>query len=139
MQITRETDYAIRCVYYLSGKAGSVTMVDEISREMGIPKSFLAKILQKLSKADIVKSYRGVKGGFEIAKDPGEITLLNVIEAVQGPVAMNICALDDALCGYSSTCSIHPVWVEVRRAVEKLLGEKNFAALRVAGRRKETI
>jgi Rrf2 family protein len=139
MQITRETDYAIRCVYYLSGKAGSVTMVDEISREMGIPKSFLAKILQKLSKADIVKSYRGVKGGFEIAKDPGEITLLNVIEAVQGPVAMNICALDHALCGYSSTCSIHPVWVEVRRAVEKLLGEKNFAALRVAGRRKETI
>ena len=139
MQITRETDYAIRCVYYLSGKAGSVTMVDEISREMGIPKSFLAKILQKLSKADIVKSYRGVKGGFEIAKDPGEITLLNVIEAVQGPVAMNICALDDALCGYSSTCSIHPVWVEVRRTVEKLLGEKNFAALRVAGRGKEAI
>ena len=49
MQITRETDYAIRCVLYLSGKRGSVTMVDEISRKTAVPKSFLAKILQKLS------------------------------------------------------------------------------------------
>lgn len=131
MQITRETDYAIRCVYYLSGKTGNVTMVDEISREMSIPKSFLAKILQKLSKAAIVKSYRGVKGGFEIAKDPKGISLLDVIEAVQGPVAMNICAIDDAYCGFSSTCTIHPVWIEVRKEVEKLLREKNFSALRV--------
>ena len=136
MQITRETDYAIRCVYHLSGKIGAVTMVDEISREMGIPKSFLAKILQKLSKAAIVKSYRGVKGGFEIARDPAEITLLDVIEAVQGPVAMNICALDDALCGFSSNCSIHPVWVEVRKEVEKLLREKNFSSLRLQERLK---
>ncbi len=135
MQITRETDYAIRCVYYLSGKAGTVTMVDEISKEMGIPKSFLAKILQKLSRALIVKSYRGVKGGFEIARDPGEITLLDVIEAVQGPVSMNVCALDDALCGFSSTCSIHPVWVEVRKEVEKMLRAKNFSERRCNDRK----
>jgi len=128
MQITREADYAIRCVYYLSGrKKGNVTMVDEISKEMSVPKSFLAKILQKLSKASIVKSYRGVKGGFEIAREPSAITLLEVIEAIQGPVAMNICALDEALCGLSSRCTIHPVWVEVRREVEKILRGKNFA------------
>jgi Rrf2 family protein len=131
LQITRETDYAIRCVYYLSGKTGNVTMVDEISREMSIPKSFLAKILQKLSRAAIVKSYRGVKGGFEVAKDPAEITLLDVIEAVQGPVAMNICALEESLCGFSSTCSIHPVWIEIRKEVEKMLREKNFSSLRL--------
>ncbi|MDA8433087.1 MAG: Rrf2 family transcriptional regulator [Nitrospiraceae bacterium] len=135
MQITRETDYAIRCVYYLAGKTGNVTMVDEISKEMNIPKSFLAKILQKLSKAEIVKSYRGVKGGFAIARGPKEISLLDVIEAVQGPVAMNICALDETLCGFSSTCTIHPVWVEVRKEVEKLLRDKNFSALRAAGGR----
>ncbi len=129
MQITRETDYAIRCVHYLSMKRGTVTMVEEISREMCIPRSFLAKILQKLSKASIVKSYRGVKGGFELARDPGKITLLDVIEAIQGPVAMNLCALDERLCDFSSTCSIHPVWVEVRREVEKMLKKKNFEKL----------
>ncbi len=129
MQITRETDYAIRCVHYLSMKRGTVTMVEEVSREMCIPRSFLAKILQKLSKASIVKSYRGVKGGFELARDPGKITLLDVIEAIQGPVAMNVCALDERLCDFSSTCSIHPVWVEVRREVEKMLKKKNFEKL----------
>jgi Rrf2 family nitric oxide-sensitive transcriptional repressor len=131
MQITRETDYAIRCVFYLSGKKEGVTMVDEISKEMKIPNSFLAKILQKLGKASLVKSRRGVKGGFELTRAPQEISLLEVIEAIQGPVAMNICALDEALCGFSSTCSVHPVWVEIRKEVEKILRRKNFADLRI--------
>lgn len=131
MQITRETDYAIRCVYYLSGKKGGVTMVDEISKEMNIPKSFLAKILQRLGKVSLVKSFRGVKGGFILARAPKEISLLEVIEAVQGPVAMNICAIDEALCERSSSCAIHPVWVEIRKQVEQILKKKNFEDLRL--------
>ena len=130
MHITREADYAIRCVFYLSCKGNGVTMVEEIARKMHSPKSFLAKILQKLVKAHIVKSFRGVKGGFALAKRPREITLLDVVEAVQGPVIMNICALDRKLCRFSSTCSIHPVWIEVRQQVEKLLKKKNFASFR---------
>jgi Rrf2 family protein len=130
MQITRETDYAIRCVDYLSDKWGSVTMVDEISKGKCVPKSFLAKILQKLTKASIVKSYRGVKGGFELARPPKNVTLLDVIEAIQGPVAMNVCALDEAMCDFSSSCAIHPVWIEIRREVEKILKKNNFAKLR---------
>jgi Rrf2 family protein len=130
MQITRETDYAIRCVDYLSDKWGSVTMVDEIAKGKCVPKSFLAKILQKLTKASIVKSYRGVKGGFELARSPKEITLLEVIEAIQGPVAMNVCAVNEAMCGFSSSCAVHPVWMEIRREVEKILEKKNFAKLR---------
>jgi Rrf2 family protein len=98
---------------------------------MNSPKSFLAKILQKLARASIVKSYRGVKGGFELARPPEEINLLEVIEAVQGPVAMNICALDEALCGFSSTCAIHPVWVDIRKEVERILRSKNFADFRM--------
>ncbi|MDA8078092.1 MAG: Rrf2 family transcriptional regulator [Nitrospiraceae bacterium] len=129
MQITRETDYAIRCVHYLTRTYGRVTMVDEIAKEMCIPKSFLAKIVQKLSKAGIVRSYRGVKGGFELSRHPGKITLLHVIEATQGPVAMNACAVDPQICGFSSACSIHPVWVEVRKKVENMLRKKNFADL----------
>ncbi|MEJ2697849.1 MAG: Rrf2 family transcriptional regulator [Candidatus Sulfobium sp.] len=128
MQITRETDYAIRCVLYLAGKRGSVTMVDEISRKKSVPKSFLAKILQKLTRAGIVRSYRGVKGGFELAREPAQVSLLDVIEAVQGPVAMNACALDESVCGLSASCSVHPVWLEVRKEVEKILREKNFSS-----------
>jgi len=129
MHITRETDYAMRCVYYLTRKGGAVTMVDEIARNMRSPKSFLAKILQKLVKADIVKSHRGVKGGFTLAKRPRDINFLHVIEAIQGPIAMNVCALDEKMCEFSNVCSIHPVWVDARQQVEKLLKKKNFADL----------
>jgi len=130
MQITRETDYAIRCICYLAGKMGSVTMVEEISREMDIPKSFLAKILQKLTKKDIVKSYRGVKGGFELARKPREINLLHVIEAMEGTAAMNVCAVSGSLCSRSDICKVHPVWVEVRAEIEKILKKKNFSRLK---------
>ncbi len=129
MEITRETDYAIRCVLYLSRKQGYVTMVDEISREMCIPKSFLAKILQRLTRSSIVKSFRGVKGGFQVARPPREITLLDVIEAIQGPVGMNVCAIDKRACRLSGSCTVHPVWVEARKQVEQFLGSKNFAQL----------
>jgi Rrf2 family protein len=129
MQITRETDYAIRCVYYLAGKLDEVIMVDEISKEMHVPKSFLAKILQKLSRASLVKSYRGVKGGFALARHPSEISLFDVIKAIQGPILINICAVDQKACRLSDTCVIHPVWIDIRSQVEMMLKKKHFADL----------
>lgn len=121
MQITRQTDYAIRCVLYLAEHPNEVKVVNEIARSKSIPKVFLAKILQKLSKAGIVRSYKGVKGGFELAKRPKDITLLDVIEAIDGPVAMNICAIDKRLCNMSNQCSVHPVWVQLRQDTERKL------------------
>lgn len=129
MQITRETDYALRCVLHLSESPHEITMVDEIARARAIPKSFLAKILQKLTKAKIVKSFRGVKGGFQLAKRPKEINLLDVIEAIEGTVAMNRCAIDKRMCSFSNTCSVHPVWVEMRSIVEDRLRNYSFAKL----------
>lgn len=129
MEITRETDYAIRCVLYLSRKEDSIIMADEISRAMSVPKSFLAKILQKLAKAGVVTSFRGVKGGFRLAKKPKQITLLDIIEAIEGPAAMNRCAVDASLCNFSSTCAVHPVWVKLRRIVEDYLRKTDFKAL----------
>ncbi len=130
MQITRQTDYALRCVYYLAGKNGEVVMIEEISREMSIPRSFLAKILQRLVKAGIAKSHRGVKGGFTLARRPREVSIYDVMLAIEGPVAMNICAVDRKLCNRSPQCKIHPVWVGIRKELEKMLRKENFAKLR---------
>lgn len=130
MEITRETDYAIRCVLYLAGKQDVVTMVDEIAKEMSVPKSFLAKILQKLVRAKVARSFRGVKGGFQLARNPEDISLLTVIETIQGPVAMNRCAVDENACGFSSTCCVHPIWIDLRSKVEQYLGGISFEALR---------
>ena len=128
MQITRETDYAIRCVHFLSCREDETIMVDKIAEGMRIPKTFLAKILQKLVRGGVVKSFRGAKGGFQLDRRPEEITLLDVIEAIEGPVAMNACALDNRYCSLSSRCSVHPVWVKVRKEVESLLRKRTFAS-----------
>jgi len=130
MYITREADYAVRCVLYLARKVNGITPVNEIAEAMHIPKSFLAKILQRLVKAEIVKSGRGVGGGFSIAKKPESISILDVIKAIQGNAAtINMCALDKRMCLLSNTCSVHPVWVELRGIIERRLQEENFAKL----------
>ena len=127
MQITRETDYAIRCVVYLSSKTDRVVMVDEIAREMAAPKSFLAKILQKLAKGGTVNSFRGVRGGYQLSRPPHEITLLDVIEAIEGTIALNACAVDKRTCSFSGTCAVHPIWVRLRNEFNEMLKRHNFA------------
>lgn len=127
MQITRETDYAMRCVLYLSGRQDKIVMVDEISREMALPKSFLSKLLQKLVKSGIVKSFRGVKGGFQLNRSPKDINLLDVIESIEGVIALNACAVDSNVCGFSGTCGVHRIWVTLRGQINELLRGHNFA------------
>jgi Rrf2 family protein len=106
-----------------------VAIVSEIAEAKGIPKSFLAKILQKLVDAKIVKSFKGMKGGFQLVKKPVDISLLDVVEAIEGPVAMNICAVDRGKCRFSGECAVHPVWVDIRRDVEERLKKWNFSLL----------
>ncbi|RJQ15316.1 MAG: Rrf2 family transcriptional regulator [Nitrospiraceae bacterium] len=129
MYVTREADYAVRCVLHLSKSPEETVPANDISKSMSVPRSFVAKILQRLVKKGIVVSVRGVQGGFQLARKPKDINLLEVIEAIQGPSAANICALNKKTCRLSNTCAVHPVWVEIREMVEKKLKEKDFAAL----------
>lgn len=126
MQITRATDYAIRCVYCLARHRDELWMIDEIAREMEIPKSFLAKILQKLARARIVESHRGVRGGFRLARPPREISLHDVMVAIEGPVAMNVCTMEGDRCNRRRQCRVHPVWVSIRQEVEDLFKARRF-------------
>ncbi len=129
MLVTRETDYAVRTVLYLAKNTDRRVSVTEIAEAMHIPKSFLAKLLQRLVKNHVLESSRGVKGGFELARKASSITLLDVMEVMQGPAAINVCAIDSSRCKMSATCSVHPVWVEIRRDVEKKLAKTTIARL----------
>ena len=129
MFITREADYAIRCVLFLSQEAGRVVNATEIAESMTIPKSFLEKILQRLTRGGIVHSTQGITGGFELVKEPVKVSILEVIEAIQGPTAVNICAVDERNCDLSSSCPVHPVWVELREDIENRLKKESFARL----------
>ncbi len=129
MLITRETDYAVRCILYLAQERDRIASVTEVARAMHIPKSFLAKILQRLVRSGILASIRGAQGGFRLAKKPAGITLLAIIEAVQGPAAINVCVVDGKRCKLSPTCAVHPVWMDIRKEVENRLKKQTVARL----------
>ncbi len=129
MLVTRELDYAVRTVMYLARNADRRVNVGEIAGAMQIPKTFLAKLLQRLVRNHILSSSRGVNGGFQLAGKAADISLLTIMEAMQGPAAINVCAIDSKRCRLSATCSVHPVWVDIRRDVEKRLSRESIAKL----------
>lgn len=129
MLVTRETDYAVRCVLYLAREKGLVANVTEIAQAMHIPKTFLAKILQRLIRGKIVGSLRGMHGGFTLVKKPIDISLLDIMEAIQGPAGINVCAVDSKKCQRSSSCAVHPVWVDIRKEVERRLKKETIDKL----------
>jgi Rrf2 family transcriptional regulator, iron-sulfur cluster assembly transcription factor len=130
MQITRQGDYGIRSVLYLARQPfKKISFVTEISEEYKIPRSFLAKILQKLVKARIVRSYRGVKGGFSLAKQSRDITLLEVLEAIEGKMCINVCLADKKKCGFSKNCPVSSVWATAQAKFTDTLKKTNFEDL----------
>ncbi|MGE5173087.1 MAG: RrF2 family transcriptional regulator [Betaproteobacteria bacterium] len=130
MLVTREADYAVRTVLYLARDRDHTASAAQVAHAMEIPKSFLAKILQRLVRSHILTSMRGKNGGFRLAKKPSEITLLAILESIQGPAGINICAIDSRRCRLSATCTVHPVWVQIRKDVERRLRKQTIESLR---------
>ena len=94
MRLTKAGEYAIRCVLYLSiQKKGVVASRNEIASAMEIPRDFLTKIAQQLSRANILEIIQGPKGGFRLKRPPKELNLLDVIETMMGDIFFNECAL----------------------------------------------
>lgn len=127
MQLTRGGEYGLRGVLFLAQQPrAKVMLIEEISRVQDIPESYLAKVFQTLAKAGIVRSYRGAKGGFTLARDPMQITMRQVIEALEGPVYLNVCLIRKDECSRQPQCPIHPVWL---RTQQKLLEELDRVTL----------
>jgi Rrf2 family protein len=132
MQITRQADYAIRAIRYLAKQEPnkrSATSV--VAREMQIPPSFLAKIISQLSIAGLLHTSRGARGGVTLARDAGEISMLDVVEAIDGPIKLNECVGDPARCAFSDDCLVHPIWEEVQNYLVRRLRETRFNQLAV--------
>lgn len=119
LRISRKIDYGLRAMIYLASiPPAKVVPFREIARQMMVPEDFLAKILKTLVDEGLVKSTRGPHGGYTLAKPPAEISFLTIIEAVEGPIAINVCLDGDDPCSKSDFCTMVDVW---RRGQEKML------------------
>ena len=133
MQLTKTGEYAVRAVVHLSAlPPGSVVSIAEISREWNVPETFLRKIVTKLARARIITSFRGNGGGISLAVQPRELTLLDVIQAIEGNLDLNVCVLSPDACHRSPWCAVHAVWCEAQRKLREVLSSKSLAELAAA-------
>ncbi len=133
MQITRQADYAVRAVLHLARNGEQRTATSTIAEEQRIPPSFLAKIVSQLSIAGLLHTSRGARGGVTLARNPKEITLLEVIEAIDGPIQLNECVSDNGACSFEDNCPLRPVWCEAQDELINRLKGTNFADMVAKG------
>jgi len=130
MQVSRKVDYALRAVIYLSGqKDGRPVPLKEIATRRRIPRKFLEKIIQDLIRAELVKSQRGAHGGYTLARNPDRVSFRDVIEAIEGPIELNVCVTEGHDCSVLSSCNMQRIWQEGQRRMLEYFSDTTLADL----------
>jgi Rrf2 family protein len=130
MQLTRAADYAVRVMIHLATlPAYERALLPALAQATGAPRSFLSKVLQSLCHAGFVASRRGQSGGFEILPRGREASLRAVIEAIDGPICLNLCLVSGDFCNRKSFCPAHPIWEKAQEAMLAVLNTASVADL----------
>ena len=135
MQVSRKIDYALRAVIHLADEdAERACSVAEIAARERIPRQFLEKIVQELIHKGLVRSRRGPHGGYVLARPAEQVTFKDVIEAVEGPISLNVCVGEHPDCFLLGTCGMQRIWQEGQRLVLELFEKTTLASVRAPGR-----
>lgn len=130
MQLTRAADYAVRVMIHLIGQGGERRIsLPAVAAATGAPESFLSKVLQALTRAGLLISQRGQSGGFEVSPQGKKASMRDVIEAVDGPIHLNVCLTSGKACARQSWCPAHPVWVRAQEAMLRVLEDARIEDL----------
>jgi Rrf2 family protein len=130
LRLTNAADYAILAMIHMACLPDdAVALRSEIAQAYNIPSSFMAKILRALVRARLLRSTRGVHGGFSLARPATEITLLDVVEAIEGPLAITDCTGEPGGCQWASDCPAHPVWAGVQEKIAETLRANTLETL----------
>ncbi|MEJ5287380.1 MAG: hypothetical protein CH6_0719 [Candidatus Kapaibacterium sp.] len=128
---SKQAELGIKAVLYLSVQPkGYLRNANEISKELKVPKEFVAKILQKLANSGIVSSKKGKTGGFSLKVNPKDIKIIDIIRSIDGMKAFEECILGFPNCSEENPCPIHSKWAETRQNIIAMLSEKSIADFR---------
>ncbi|MGZ4788340.1 MAG: RrF2 family transcriptional regulator [Terriglobales bacterium] len=141
MQLTRAADYAVRVMIHLAAQPlGTVVRLRNLAGEVDVPESFLAKVLQTLTRGGLVISRRGPDGGFELVPSSMQATMLDIINAIDGPVQLNTCLGEKGCCSRRDWCPAHSVWAEAQMAMSGVLNRETIGELALrSSRQKQTV
>ena len=131
MEILRQdTDYAVRALVYLAQNAGKMPVkARELAEARGIPLEFSYKILRRLSQAGLCQAHMGPRGGYTLSLEPEQISLRDVVRAIQGELVVRNCLLDLSSCPRQPNCIVSTKIAELQEALEKQLGEITLASI----------
>jgi Rrf2 family protein len=140
LRLTNAADYAIRSMIYIASlPEDRVVLRSEVAEAQRIPPSFMAKILRGLVRAGLLRSSRGVHGGFTLARSAAEINLLEVVEAIEGPLSLTDCVPDPEACQHAANCPANAVWARVQHQIGHVLRKTTLEALVSAPRRNRKV
>lgn len=124
LRISKLTDYGTVVLAHLAGNPGSVCSAADVAQVTGIAVPTVSKLLKSLARAELVTSTRGANGGYQLARDPREISAASVIDALEGPVSITECSATDSHCDYEDVCNVGSSWqrinIAIRRALEDI-------------------
>jgi Rrf2 family protein len=130
LSIGRHTDYAARLILHLAALGDDVQVtIREVAAERLLPMPFVRRLISQLTKAKILTATRGAHGGIRLARPAAEISLLDIVEAMEGGVALNRCVDDAKACPLAGRCPIHCIWIGVNRQLKDSLSAVRFDAL----------
>ncbi len=124
LRITKQTDYSIVLMtHFASDASRSVHNARDLANEINLPLPTVSKILKALAREGLLESHRGVKGGYSLARDPKQISVEEIVTALEGPIAITEC-LDDGIddCGIGRGCPVRANWHRINQAVRVALG-----------------
>lgn len=121
LRVTKLTDYATVVLTVLAAAPDAVASAAELAERAGLEAPTVAKVLKPLAQAGLVEAFRGANGGYRLARAPEAITLIEVVEAMEGPLAMTACSHDDDSCGISHSCGVRANWRRINDVVADAL------------------
>ncbi|ABB14320.1 RrF2 family transcriptional regulator [Carboxydothermus hydrogenoformans] len=134
MQLTKQGEYALIALMDLAKlPKGQVVPVKTLAERLMLPEAFLAKIVQSLVKAGLVYTVKGPQGGVALLKDPEKITVLEVVEAVEGPIVLSQCINHPDICEKVEICPLHKIWHKVQQKLIEEFSSHNLLTLSKEG------
>lgn len=132
LRISKLTDYGTVVLAHLAKEPGGVCSAADVAQATGIAVPTVSKLLKSLARAELVTSRRGANGGYQLARDPRDISAASVIDALEGPVSITECSASDSHCDYESVCDVGSAWQRINIAIRRALEDISLTDLQIA-------
>ena len=129
LRISKLTDYGTVVLAHLAGNPDVVCSAADVSNATGIAPPTVSKLLKSLARAELVSSTRGANGGYQLTRNPNEISAADVIDALEGPVSITECSATDSHCDFEQVCSVGSAWKRINTAIRHALEDVSLSDL----------